>query len=148
MLYYGLGTEKNEKEAFDIFTRCANQGNAEARYHLGKIYYGGAKDIKRDFAMARTWFMSAAASGSKDALYYLGRMEYRGEGEKRDTLSAFVWLSLARERGAEEGKKELAILTKTLTARQKEQAQELITQYREKYVTPFTEDKPTEPDKS
>ena len=61
----------------------SEQGNAEAQFNLGLIYYLG-DGIPRDYKEAVKWYTKAAEQGNADAQYNLGVMYYIGEGITQD----------------------------------------------------------------
>jgi hypothetical protein len=63
-------------QAMSLYTKLANQGNAQAQFHLGEMYwYGEAGKI--DVPLAKSWFEKAAAGGSKEAGAALATMQMR-----------------------------------------------------------------------
>jgi uncharacterized protein len=68
----------------------AAQGNAEAQYNLGLLYYNG-RGVPQDYAKAREWFEQAADQGFANAQYYLGSLYVNGQGVPQD-------YAMARER--------------------------------------------------
>ena len=65
----------------------AMQGNADALYELGCIYYLG-DGVGKDYAKARDYFEKAANNGSNSANYYLGKIYYNGDGVGVDHAKA------------------------------------------------------------
>lgn len=60
-------------QAFALYTQLAQQGNVEAQFHLGEMYWYGEAG-KVDMAAAETWFRKAAGGGSKQAEASLATM--------------------------------------------------------------------------
>ena len=52
--------------AFKEFKPLAEQGNAQAMFGLGLIYYNG-RGVPKDYVMAYMWFNLAAAQGNETA---------------------------------------------------------------------------------
>lgn len=80
------------------FTPLANQGNREARYLLGLMYYTG-QGLPQNYKQALNWFQKAATQGQADAQYVLGAMYYTGKGIDKDEPKAIVWFRKAAEQG-------------------------------------------------
>ena len=70
--------------------KSAEQGNAEAQYNLGLMYYNG-EDVEKDFPTAKYWFEKSAEQGNAEAQYKLGDIYYNGQGGKRDHTQEFHW---------------------------------------------------------
>lgn len=52
-------------EAAKWYRMAADQGNAEAQYRLGDLYYRGKGGLKKSDEEAYFWFLLAARSGNK-----------------------------------------------------------------------------------
>lgn len=57
--------------ALGIWTPLAEQGNAEAQYMLGLIYFNG-RYVPKDHDAAEHWLALSAAQGNEDAALLLG----------------------------------------------------------------------------
>ena len=81
-LYAGSGEEQVAKEGFNEFKKIAELGDAEAQYHLGKIYSGEIEvnhlSVQRDNTEAAKWFLKAAEQGHADAQSDLALMYFSG----------------------------------------------------------------------
>ena len=66
MYYYGLGVEKDFKEAAKWQRKAADQGYAKAQHKLGVMYNNG-EGVLEDNVTAYAWWNIAAANGSKSA---------------------------------------------------------------------------------
>ena len=55
--------------------KSAEQGDAEAQYRLGWMYYKG-EGVAQSFETARKWHEQAATQGNAEAQYNLGLMYY------------------------------------------------------------------------
>ena len=95
-------------EALKFFTEAAEQGDADAQYRLGLLYYYGGEyyhgwyygDIaKQDYTKALRWFTKAAEQGHTGAQYYLGLMHDKGEGVDQNDAEAVRWWRKAAEQG-------------------------------------------------
>ena len=58
----------------------AAQGNPEAQYKLGKLYYLG-QSVPQNSTTAREWFEKSAAQGNADAQNNLGFLYDKGQGD-------------------------------------------------------------------
>ncbi len=57
----------------DRIRSLATQGDADAQYQLGTLYYA-SNDVKQDYIQAALWYRRAAQQGNIDAQYSLGNM--------------------------------------------------------------------------
>ena len=85
-------------EAFTIFSRLAEAGNAEAQYNLAMLYRTG-KGVEKDMGASFKWFQQAAEQGIPDAQYYLAHMYDSGESVTKDLPKAFEWYKKAAKQG-------------------------------------------------
>lgn len=99
-LYYtGRGSVGRDfAKAAYWYRKAAEQGNAEAQYFLGLMYYRG-QGISQDFTKAAYWYRKAAKQGNAKAQYPLGKMYYLGRGVSRNFVLATQWYSKAAEQG-------------------------------------------------
>ena len=58
---------------------AAEQGDADAQWHLGNAYYNG-EGVEQDYVKAATWYRTAAIFGNASAQNNLGAAFYNGEG--------------------------------------------------------------------
>jgi TPR repeat protein len=65
--------EGNYSTAFEQLKPLAEQGNADAQYALGYMYYYG-KGTPINLPLARKWIKAAAAQGQPDASTALGML--------------------------------------------------------------------------
>ncbi len=96
----GITAVDNEDyaEAFTIFSRLAEAGNAEAQYNLAMLYRTG-KGVEKDMDASFKWFQHAAEQGISDAQYYLAHMYDNGESVEKSLPKAFEWYKKAAEQG-------------------------------------------------
>mgnify|MGYP000884828319 CR=1 FL=1 len=80
------------------YIRKADQGDVDAQYNLGIIYYHG-EGVARNFEEALSWFHKAAEQNDADAQYNLGRLYLDAAGPDRDPKQAARWLKLAARKG-------------------------------------------------
>ena len=72
----------------------ADQGDVEAEYQLGAMYYEG-QGVPQDYATAAQWYQKAADGGDADAQFVLGLMYSEGQGVPLDYAEAYERLNLA-----------------------------------------------------
>ena len=60
--------------ALALWTPLAEQGNADAQYMLGLIYFNG-RFVEKDDSMAAQWLTLSAAQGNDDAAMLLGVLQ-------------------------------------------------------------------------
>ena len=96
-----LAAEKAEKEkqAFELLTKEAQGGSAEAQFQLGKMYLNGEMVgvVRLDSKEAIKWYELAAEQGYVKAQSYLGMMYYRGQGTQRNLDKAIKWIRRAAD---------------------------------------------------
>lgn len=77
-------------------------GNAEAAYWLGRLYFYDEAGVRRDYAVAATWFTQAARAGHAGAQYKLAGMYFTGRGvDQNPSLALQWWIAAARQGHAE-----------------------------------------------
>jgi TPR repeat protein len=77
----------------------AEQGDADAQYNLGKMFYDG-HGLDKNYTEAMKWYRLAAAQGNAKAQFNLGGMLERGQGViAQDRAEAMKWYRLAAEQG-------------------------------------------------
>ena len=94
-IYY---EEQDYKYAFYLWTKSAEQGNADAQYNLGVMYYHG-QGVKQDEKKAFYLWTKSAEQGHADAQYNLGIMYENGDGVKKDLKQAFIFYFKASRQG-------------------------------------------------
>ena len=104
MYQCGLGLEKHDKKAKELFEKSAQQGNSAALNRLGCMYCNGLV-VKRDYKKAKELFEKSAQQGNASALYNLGEMYYDGVGVKHDYKKAIEYYEKAAELGNKRSKK-------------------------------------------
>ncbi len=105
-------------------TPMAQQGHAVAQFNLGVMHDFG-QGVPKDAAQAVRWYRLAAAQGHGGAQYNLAGMYYEGLGVPRDLVRASMWFALSAQAGVPGASKNRAIVTRSLTPAQREQAQNL-----------------------
>jgi len=77
-----------------LFRPLAEQGNANAQYNLGVMYFKG-EGVPQDYAQAALWYRKAAEQGYAEAQSAMGEAYYKGQGVPQDFAEAYFWLDLA-----------------------------------------------------
>ena len=63
----GKGVSRNHKTAVKWYTLAAEQGDVDAQFNLGVMYYKG-EGVPKNFVYAHMWFNIAASQGNKKAV--------------------------------------------------------------------------------
>ncbi|WP_275113977.1 tetratricopeptide repeat protein [Psychromonas antarctica] len=88
------------KHVINNTLKIAKQGDAEAQYNQGLIYFNG-KGVPQDYKQAAMWYRKAAEQGHAQAQYDLGSMYSNGKGVVQDDKKAYMWLNVARINGVD-----------------------------------------------
>ncbi|MCM1047144.1 MAG: sel1 repeat family protein [Clostridiales bacterium] len=94
--------EVRHKEILEQSMNAAKQGEANAQYDMGYMYYWGdywPSGIERDYVKAAEWFRKAVEQGHAKSQYMLGIMYLRGKGVEKDKAKAEELIRKAAERG-------------------------------------------------
>ena len=104
----GLGVEKDEKKALELYQKADALGNQEATAILGKKALSDSS-IDNNEEVALEYLKKSAYNGNADALYQLGEMYAKGEGgvEKEYTY-AFGYYLLGALKGDKRAQHKLA----------------------------------------
>jgi hypothetical protein len=87
------------KAAFKLLAPQARQGDAEAQYVLGRLYYYPDTGIRQSYREAARWFGRAARQGHAAAQYKFGGMYFSGRGvAQSDRLTLEWWRRAAEQR--------------------------------------------------
>jgi TPR repeat protein len=89
---------------------CAEQGDAEAQFHLGSHYATGSGSLPEDFVESVRWYRLAAEQGHGGAQTSLGFRYRYGRGVPEDDVEAVRWFRLAAEQGNAEAQYNLGTL--------------------------------------
>jgi len=90
MYMYGSDVETNFEKGVILTKLASDQGNQNAQYSLGGLYY--AIEGIQDFQEAMRFFKLAADQGHQDAQHMVGCMYYNGEGVTQDFQEAMrLW---------------------------------------------------------
>ncbi len=110
----------------------AEQGNVDAQFFLGAMYYLG-EGVPQDNHQAAKWFGLAAEQGLAAAQFHLGIMYRTGEGVPQNFVESLKWLNLSAAQGYEFAIEVREIVAKHMTPSQKERAQILADQWAEEH---------------
>ena len=89
---------RGDAQAQQALAQAAAQGDADAQFHLGVMYYLG-QGVPQDYAQARYWYEKAAAQGFAVAQTALGAMYSLGQGVPQDYAQALRWFEKAAAQG-------------------------------------------------
>ncbi len=91
----GVGTQKDEFRAVELFQKAANAGDADGMNNLGVCFRDG-KGIEQDLKKALTFLRAASKKNHAEAMVTLGAMYFKGQGVERDYKEAFsLWQQAA-----------------------------------------------------
>ena len=114
---YRLGREHYQAQEYEKalapFTGAAEQGHANAQFHLGFMFFKGI-GVPEDHTQAALWYRKAALQGDADAQRNLGTMYADGQGVRKDITEARVWLRKAADQGDAGARSALRILDANL----------------------------------
>jgi TPR repeat protein len=96
------------EQAFPVCRKAAEQGNAQAQFILGRMYYFG-KGVQQDYSKAVKWYRKAAEQGYAKAQCNLAVMYARGKGVLQSGTAAADWYYKAGLSYLKEGKKDDAL---------------------------------------
>ncbi len=100
-LAYASGTPRVEKDLEQAklwFELAAQNGNSEAQFELGQLFYIG-KGTEKDYYNAREWWLESALQGNLDAQQKLGYLYSEGLGVERNYDQAQLWYKKAAQQG-------------------------------------------------
>ena len=126
----GIGVRQDDATAVDWYRRAAEQGYAPAQTNLAAMYDQG-RGVPRDHATALRWLRRAADQGYVPAQTHVGVMYIRGPGDLAvDYVQAYMWLTLASQKGDLEARRELAQLTEFMSFEQIRRAKSLAAKWK------------------
>ena len=96
----------NNELSLESLKLCAEQGNPEAQFVLGRRYDNG-EGVNTNHLEAAKWFRKAAEQGYVHAQYMLGLCYYLGEGVEADKKEAVNWFRKGAEQGLVDAQYEL-----------------------------------------
>mgnify|MGYP003359089257 FL=1 len=96
-------TERGDYQtAFKLWLPLAEQGNVNAQFNLGVMYYKG-QGVKQDYFEAVKWYRQAEKQGDAKAQLNLGVMYINGDGVRQDDEQAKEWFGKACDNGYQKG---------------------------------------------
>ena len=84
--------------AIKEWTPLAKQGDADAQYALGAMYFAGY-GVSQNYHTAVKWYTLAAEQGNSNAQFNLGVMYGKGQGVSQNFQTAMKWYTLAASQG-------------------------------------------------
>ncbi|WP_435938651.1 tetratricopeptide repeat protein [Moraxella bovoculi] len=90
---------QNYDQAFNIFKKLAEQGDAAAQNELSYMYDNG-QGVHQDYHQAASWYKKAAEQRYAKAQYNLGSMYADGKGVRQDYAQAVAWYKKAYAKAA------------------------------------------------
>lgn len=93
----------NYAEAYCLWQPLAEQGYAEAQYHVGWLYANG-NGLAVDLPRALAYWSSAAEQGHADAQFAVGLAYTTGDGMKKDLNEAVTWYLKAARLGHQDAR--------------------------------------------
>lgn len=94
----GLGTERDEMRAANLYSAAAAKGSLRAKTRLGLMYHEG-RILLRDYAEGTRLLCEAAAGGDADGQLNCGLALQAGRGVAADEAKAVDWLGKAAGQG-------------------------------------------------
>jgi TPR repeat protein len=82
----------------EALTKKANEGDPQAQYDLGMVYYSGKDEVPRDTELGAKWFLKSAQQGHTEAQFAIGRCYFHGRGVPRDKALGARWYSEAGQK--------------------------------------------------
>ena len=100
MYFQGIGTEKNQKEAFKWLYKAALHGEStpQSQKLLGQAFLLG-NVVPKNYTESVQWYQRAAESGDHDAQNELAFLYYVGRGVEQNFKTSFTWFEKAAEGG-------------------------------------------------
>ena len=105
----GKVVKQNNRKAFRLFERAAQQGSVEAQNMLGVMHEEG-QAVKQSYENALYFYRPLAHQGYAVAQFNFGMMYLDGKGVKQDNSKAFYWLKKAALQGHYLGQHLLGIM--------------------------------------
>ena len=96
----GLEFEKNGDydSALKLYKLAADQGDSNAQWRLGAIYYTG-KGVPKNETEGLQWVKLAANNGKAEAQFFFASCLLQGKGVAKNTGEAVKWCELAANQG-------------------------------------------------
>lgn len=97
----GIGIEKDERRAAELYLSASIKGFAKAQYNLGKVYRDGV-GMQKDEGLSLFWFDEAAERGHARAQDRMAERCLTGRGVAKDEIESLKWSILASRQGVAE----------------------------------------------
>lgn len=95
----GTGVTKDLHQAYDWYTKSADQGFGAARYELGKMFADG-NGVRQNYYTAAKWYRLAATfNNNANAQFRLGELHFNGRGVEHDYGKAIQLYTKAASQG-------------------------------------------------
>ena len=94
--------QSDYQTAFKLWLPLAEQGNADAQFNLGLMYYNG-RGVKQDDFEAVKWYRKAAEQGNVYAQFIVGGSYLLGKGVQVNKSLAKEWFGKACDNGDQDG---------------------------------------------
>lgn len=104
--YFYLADGKDLLLAMKWFRAGADQGDAEAQFELGLMYFLG-RGVGRDHSTGFAWMKKAADQGFAKGENMIGNCFERGDGVLQNSASAVEWFSKSADHGYSHGQNNL-----------------------------------------
>lgn len=119
--------------AYNTMISLANTSDDEiAQYYLGVMYMKG-QGVEQDYEKAGEWFRKASKQGLAVAMYKLAGLYTEGQGVPKDLEFAYVWYKVAAIHNHQKSINSLEKAKSGLSNEEIASADQLITEYVEKY---------------
>ena len=108
MLLYGLGTKKDEEEAYLWYKRIADSGDSKSQHAISGCYIHGLYGFPVDYDLAIKYLKEASKENYAAAKYDLAIMYFNGNGVVKDKNKARELLEENSKNGHNDSMKLLA----------------------------------------
>lgn len=120
----GIRVDRNERLAFEMFSRAAKRKQPVAANNLGLMYFFGV-GTEKDYSQALRYFRGASEEGSAEAQFNLALMYHHGYGVPVDVDEAAKWYEISARQGLPKAQNVIASLYQTGTGVVKDREQAL-----------------------
>lgn len=96
----GALEHKANVQSLQMLRDAASNGDAEASYKIGNLYYKGEYGFAQDLGKARRWYEKAASGGHADSTFDIANMYENGEGVSVDYKKAMELYLDAYKKGS------------------------------------------------
>jgi TPR repeat protein len=124
MYLTGDGVSTDYHNAFEWFSKAAEQGDIQAQFSLGFMYHKG-QGVAQNYTKAVEWYSKAAEQGDAFAQFTLGFMYLSGLGVAQDNVLAYKWFNLAALQNDIDAVKNRDDLVKKMTPEQLSKAKQM-----------------------